>query len=373
MDNLLLESLEILNFRAFRHLRIDHLGRINLIAGKNNVGKTCLLEALRLYAYRGSPELIVDILDARDESGYNTPTDSSNLERPLALKYLFHGRKDIIDIPEPIQIGTVNDKSAMLSIGLAWYTFQVNEQSIRELKELELDEYNTVENPTLRLTVQLGEQSKKSYPIDDVRRRLPRGVSQEINCVFIGAGGLEKSQIGIFWDNIAISDFEEDVLTALRIIAPTIERLSIIGEQEVYAGTKRRLERIPIIRTSNNDLPIPLRSLGEGMTRMLGLVLALVNTKNGILLIDEIESGLHYSVQLDMWRLIFQVARRLNVQVFATTHSWDCIESFQKAAAEDEQSEGMLIRLGHKKGDIVATIFNEQELAIATREQIEVR
>lgn len=60
------------------------------------------------------------------------------------------------------------------------------------------------------------------------------------------------------------------------------------------------------------------------------------------------------------------------VQVLATTHSWDCIEAFQIAAAESPE-EGALVRLQTKRDDIVATVFNERELAIVTREQIEVR
>src|SRR5438045_2113512 len=86
----------------------------------------------------------------------------------------------------------------------------------------------------------------------------------------------------------------------------------------------------------------PLYSLGNGMLRTLGISLALVSVKDGILLIDEFENGLYYSVQPDLWQLIFQVARCLNVQVFATTHSWDCIEAFQKAASIDKQAEGIL-------------------------------
>ena len=91
------------------------------------------------------------------------------------------------------------------------------------------------------------------------------------------------------------------------------------------------------------------------MLRALGISLALVNVKDGILLIDEFENGLYYSVQPELWQFIFRVARRLNVQVFATTHSWDCIEAFQKAASTDKQAEGFLIRLESKLGDIVAT------------------
>ena len=121
------------------------------------------------------------------------------------------------------------------------------------------------------------------------------------------------------------------------------------------------------------DEPLPLYSLGDGMLRTLGIALALVNAKDGLLLIDEFENGLYYTVQPELWRFIFQVARRLNVQVFATTHSWDCIEAFQKAAGVDQEDEGLLIRLESKKGEITAMLYDKQELGIATREQIEVR
>jgi len=78
-------------------------------------------------------------------------------------------------------------------------------------------------------------------------------------------------------------------------------------------------------------------------------------------------------VQPELWQLILQIAYRLNVQVFATTHSWDCIKGFQEAAQEDKQNEGLLIRLESKKDDISVTLFDERRLAIATREEIEVR
>ncbi len=164
------------------------------------------------------------------------------------------------------------------------------------------------------------------------------------------------------WDNIALTDLEKDVLAALRIVAPGVENLSIVKR-----GSNA------IVKIASIDEPLPLRSLGDGMQRTFGIALALVNARNGLLLIDEFENGLHYLVQADLWRLIFQVARRLNVQVFATTHSWDCIEGFQKAAQEDSQEDGMLMKLESKKGEIVVTLFDERRLGIATREQIEVR
>lgn len=109
------------------------------------------------------------------------------------------------------------------------------------------------------------------------------------------------------------------------------------------------------------------------MQHVLGIALALVNAKDGIVLIDEFENGIHYSVQKELWQIVFRLADRLNVQVFATTHSWDCIEGFQKAAQENKQEEGMLIRLSLKKDEIIATTYDEEDLAVVTKQGIEVR
>lgn len=184
---------------------------------------------------------------------------------------------------------------------------------------------------------------------------------------FVTANSLTPNQIGRLLDVTVLTNREDDVIEGLRIIVPGVERIRLIGEQN------GQTHRIPVLKVSGYDGVLPLRSMGEGMGRAFGILLSLVNAKNGILLIDEVENGLHYTVLYDMWRLIFRVAHELNVQVFATTHSWDCIEAFQKAACEAQEEEGMLIRLENRKGNIVPTLFDEQRLAIITREQIEVR
>jgi len=382
MGTLLLNSLEIRNFRGFHHLQIERLGRVNLIVGKNNIGKSSLLEALRLYTQRFSPTLVWEILRARDESRYSSGVldeskyllTSRSLDRPenlesqlLALKYLFYGRKTIRTHVELIQIGPLNSQDETLSISIGWYAEEVDEQGRLKRRLLEPEEYSVVDNPLPRFTIQMGKQSKIDYPL--TFSRLIRPELEEINSFFVGANGLSGNQAGNLWDQTTLKSKDVDVLTSLHIIAPGVEGYSFVGDTESRTG----LGRVPIVRIKDIDEPLPLRSLGDGMQRILGIALALVNTTDGILLIDEIENGIHYSVQPELWQLIFQLARRLNVQVFATTHSWDCIEGFQKAAQEDKQEEGMLIRLSLKKGEIGATLFDEEELGIATREQIEVR
>ncbi len=109
------------------------------------------------------------------------------------------------------------------------------------------------------------------------------------------------------------------------------------------------------------------------MSRLLGIALALVNCRDGMLLVDEIECGLHYSILPDVWKLIFKTAKDLNVQVFATTHSKDCIEAFEEAAREDEESEGILIRLERQGERIVAKTIDEKRLELAVNHNVEVR
>jgi len=113
--------------------------------------------------------------------------------------------------------------------------------------------------------------------------------------------------------------------------------------------------------------------MGDGITRLFHIILALVTARNGILLIDEFENGLHWSVQSSVWKIIFRLAERLNVQVFATTHSRDCINGFEDAWRENE-SLGAFFRLdADKQGQVQARAYSLDILADALETAVEVR
>jgi len=368
-SSLILDSLEIRGFRGFRHLQIERLGRVNLIVGKNNVGKTALLEAILLYANRGSSLIVWQLLENRNEGTRPIRRDGVPdifRDRILAIRHLFYGRVNVTEQLNTIEIGPAHLRKEALSLKPRWSVLQQTEGVRFERKPLTIEEVSSVETPLLDLAIQFGTQ-----PITFFRLDTFAPVSLETSskgCVFVPALGVTLSEMERLWDNVSLTALESDVIQALRIIAPEAERVNLIGDTQY----RRQRERIPIVKIQGLDEPLPLRSLGEGMNRLFGIALALVNAKGGILLIDEVESGLHYSVQPDVWKLIFETAARLNVQVFATTHSWDCIEAFQKAAAESDE-EGMLIRLAEKKGEIIPTLFDERRVGIATREDIEIR
>lgn len=361
MTNLLLDSLEIKNFRAFKHLRIEQLGRVNLIVGKNNVGKTSVLEALRLYAERGSISLIWELIEQRDESSRIKRLSNIRVseDKVLSLRHLFYGRENIRQYSPQFQVGSSSDREQMMTVAIQWLKASGSNG----------EEEILLGNASPTLVVTYGDNPSAMYRLANsgLAQSIQNTPNIQITHQYISALGSNAIDIANLWDQIALTDSEEDILIALRLISPNIERLNLVA-----IGEDSRT-RVPVVRLSGQSTPIPLRSMGEGMNRMLGIALSLVNARDGFLLVDEIESGLHYSVQADMWRLIFEMAHRLNVQVFATTHSLDCIRAFQYAANENTDEVGMLIRLAQRGKDIIATSFDEDKLAIIARDEIEVR
>jgi ABC-type cobalamin/Fe3+-siderophores transport system ATPase subunit len=378
MGNLVLDSFQIENFRAFSHLCIERLGRINLLTGKNNVGKTTVLEALNIYVKGGDINPLKEVLDARDEVQINTESDTlfrfgrmDTTINPANIKHLFHGR----NIQEPaaptILLGPCMKQHLQLSISLQHVPTEKYEKAEGIIRTLALifdrDEFQSLrEEFGDLLEVKIGEQHT-AIPIQRLLRSSPYFIDMSSgNNLFVRATGLSSAQIAQLWDRVALTDTETDVLSVLRVITPEIERVNIVGDQDPMRT------RIPVVKIKGNPERITLRSLGDGINRLFGFALALVNAKDGMLLIDEIENGLHYSILSDVWKLIFEAANRLNVQVFVATHSWDCIEAFQQASEADPNEEAMLIRL-NGTGDTPPTLFDERKLKIATRSDIEVR
>lgn len=370
---LLLDSLEIKGYRCFEHLTIEKLGRVNLIVGKNNVGKTNLLEALWIYLHRGSLSSVLDVLRTRDEIQvvrHEYTHDNELLKASISnIGNLFYQRPNVNSTLSSEAI--IETSSKELSIAVGWYT---------ETKDnnLEISKNPNATNAKLYFIPYFSdgdgdvEKTAVGTALDEIRTLdEPFKFSSESQkflptSYFLKYDGLSGLQASRLWDNISLTDFEDEVIRALQIITPDIKKLGFLSPSENNSF------RIAMARTIDQFEPIPLRAFGEGMNRLLGIALALVNCRNGILLIDEIESGLHYSVLPDVWKLIFKTAKDLNVQVFATTHSKDCVEAFA-AAAEASPEVGMLIRLEWQGEKIIAKTINEERLELAVNHDVEVR
>jgi AAA15 family ATPase/GTPase len=186
------------------------------------------------------------------------------------------------------------------------------------------------------------------------------------NVQFIRTRNIDRDINGRLWDNITLTEKELNVIEALKIIEPNTERIAFIEESS--------RERNAVIKLSNNNNVVPLKSMGDGINRILTIILALVNADNGFLLIDEFENGLHHTVQEQLWNIIFNLSQKLNIQVFVTTHSNDCILGFQDVLNRPENILlGKLIRLDNENGIIKQVQFDAKELKIASDNDIEVR
>ena len=368
--SLKIESITLERFRAFRKLTICGLGRVNLITGKNSAGKSSVLEGLRILANNAAPDVIYDILRHREENIEEAEEERhpAGPDSLFQVSGLFHGFPLLSEPPEPIAISTSGKSSPMsMTMGLDWLSEQLDSDG--EFRSLPLGKLEPDGIAALIVETQGVTKAHRlerfRYPYSMRAGRFEPSNGTQMSCIFVSSyGGGGTGMLGPLWDKIALSDREKDVVGALRIIDPHISAVSMVGSN--------RRKPMAIVRADNIERPIPLRSFGDGLNRLFGIILSLVNARGGLLLVDEIENGLHHTVQLDVWRTIFRLAQTLDIQVFATSHSWDAVEAFQKAAAEAPE-EGVLIRLARMGEDIIPTVLSEDELAIATRDQIEVR
>jgi len=118
---------------------------------------------------------------------------------------------------------------------------------------------------------------------------------------------------------------------------------------------------------------IPLPLLGEGVARLASLILAIANAENGVVLVDEIENGVHYSIMGRVWEAIKEAVRRFNVQLFATTHSRECIEAAHAAFSKDEKYDFRFHRLERVRDSIKVKSYDQEALSAAIQVGLEVR
>lgn len=403
----MLRDLTILNYRCFEDFQIDGLEQVNLFVGNNNSGKTSLLEAIYLLVNKNKEQALsetilnrIDFFDSNEKSYY-------------AADNIFYNYKLDLSFPG-IAIYQSNNHGIGISLdqkfnSLNYFNLEINDfseakdlwkkllnSSIEVLYSISR-ESNIVEATIYGLRTKLEQEFNLKLDEDESRgvinsirrsiRKFNKICSTENNYIaierekiindilpydkqpqqysFVAANKISFNKLAILWDSISLTVKEELVTKAIQILDKNTIKIDFPSQ---------RNSNLIRIKLKNQDNPVPLSNMGEGMYRILALAMSLVTSENGVLLVDEIETGLHYEAQTDMWRLILETAKELNVQVFATTHSWDCIAAYQEALSQvEDQSIGKLFRLDSKYGKLRAVEYNAEDLDIAVRNSIEVR
>lgn len=365
-----LPRLEINGFRGIRSLAFPRLGRVTVLTGQNSVGKTTILDAIRLYASRGSANVITELLRNHDEFISVIESDSTIGRDYPNIESLFY---DTCSESRPlISIGCKTAPSLFLSLG--------HRQADPGLFDSEDDE-----TPVLKLSIGSAERtligasqnqiqyegnwgrlSHRSFRVESSTESWPK----PFKCQLIGPGDMSYAKIGSLWDQVALTEGENLVIQAINLVLNSrIERVSVVG-----SGSRSSpfLGRRVLVKLKGSRRPIPLKSLGDGVVRLFGIALGLANSGNGFLLIDEAENGIHHSIQADMWRMIMKTAEFANIQVVATTQSSDCTQGLATAAIESS-ADGILYRLQRTARTLEAVVYQEDDLAVASGQNIEVR
>ena len=407
------KSLKIENFRGFKSFELQHLGRVNLLVGANNSGKTSILEAIQLLCSRKDISSLEKLMTYRGEYFGDKDKLTRGKDCELDIRHLFYRREialeakfSIAGITDSIQekliasistniIGEIQENiSAALS---AIQDPQLQKEFLELFSAMLTD--SSYEKPNdreeLSRDIRKSTNSEKIYLVfqwsgqESEFLRLPLSIrgscyakyrqpfsrpsrKQVITTQFVTPFSLEVAEIIALFDNIVLTPNEIPVIEALKIIEPKIERIASVTTEK-YLSRKLGERGGFVVKLSDNEHPIPIGSMGDGIWRLLGLALATVSAQGGVLLVDEIDSGLHYSTMSDMWKIIWETATKLDVQVFATTHSSDCWQSLASIASKETENKNRITihRIEPDKNNSV--MFNEPEIIIAANRDIEVR
>jgi hypothetical protein len=379
----MIPSLHISGFKLFRDLDLSKLGSLNLFVGKNNTGKTCLLEAVELYA-SSSPWDILRVGSRREPDVVQKRRfdkfDPFELEESLRpLMSLFHRERGHILKPH-IRL-SAGHSEADLELRCERFLADLleHEAMTTEAGKLEPSSRQRHLHHLFEEGFVLTRGKKKSRPLFFERylRRpdIPEEMLKEEGWLhqdvapvaFLPARGLSNREAKGLWDKASLADKDELLLDWLRFIEPEVRDLRYISDPDLNGDR-------PYLKINGDRGRTPLSSMGDGLTRLFHIGLAMVNASGGILLIDEFENGLHWEVQLQLWKALFEAANQFGVQVFATTHSNDCIQAFVEAQKDRLiPNASYVYRLERKGESIHAHEFSPQGLEAAIRQGIEVR
>ncbi len=351
----MIESLHIAGFKLFRDLTLPRLGQMNLFVGENNTGKSCLLEAIGLYAGRNPVVDFLQTASLRSAEPLRPWEAGGWYEEGIALKHpaidLFYRKESALYLlHRPIVIETKIGDPNSLNVSCQLHDAVVDEEGRRRYVPTLPGQVSV---GTTELAIPVSRGMKQVALITRHHLPIPLGVpdlgtlgdGQALMFAHLPASGFSDEKSASLWDQLIQSPNQERVLDWLRLVDPRIQDLGYIAGK----GTSRTA-----ILKVQGEGRIPLSSMGDGLRRMFHIGLAMATASKGVLLIDEFENGLHWRVQRALWAALARAAQAFEVQIFATTHSRDCIGGFVAASNELGIKDATLFRMEREGDEIYA-------------------
>ena len=351
MKNNHLTYFKVENFKKFDSLEVNDVGQFNLIVGDNNVGKTCLLEALmmntKIKENLGLFNTLLKVRDAqfqppkmsKDNSLFNADNNlfticSNNRNKNFSL--ILKKKDESLNVDYKVENihGKLKDQE---NIELKRFANDVIEEypEIDELSENWLFSY--VNN-------------KPNYIVDITSKYYKNFANVEYSTSIVH---MKDAYDAILFMKYSLlnPNQEKDLINILNNVFGDLEIQNIrINKYEIQITTLKR------------NYYHPITEYGGGMMRYLRFIIEILLCDDNRIMIDEIEIGLHHSRHKKFWENIFIVCFEKDIQLFATTHSKECSEAFVEAAKSLDsniQSEIRLIELYESKGNVYSTTVKE--------------
>ncbi len=344
----MIESIKIDNFRGIHRCKIEGLTQVNLFFGKNNCGKSSLLESLFLVCGQSNPLLPATLNAMRT---YTRLTESD-------IHYFFYQ----MNAASEIQIETTGAQERHLAIT----TFQEAADVSAGNVSTELNhryglrmKYHTTDG---ELTSEVHYDLGKTNQIEQ-RHQVDKRYTEQLKCVYLSPRyDSNASMEGL--QNIYLNKDESFLSEALKVLEPAAQNpVFMDGVMLVDTGLPQR---------------IPINLMGDGIRKIVSFLTSIYACRGGVVLIDELSNGFHYSVMRPMWEMVIRAAIRNNVQIFATTHDEDAIRGFQQAALKVHTEEGRDVASGFKlqrigDDELKSYHFSVAQLGYAMEQETEVR
>jgi len=355
----MIQEISINNFKQLKELTLKQVAPITIIGGKNNTGKTTLLEALFMFYDRAHPDVI---LRHRYWRGINLIDFSPyRLWGPIFHSY---------DIRKEVVISIKADEQYEKLV------IKHNGEFNRLIKTKPLDE-RMLKTKALQSSLPMESLDFNYYLADEL--------TGEAHCIIDG------EQLEIELNNVKPSFKKITYISSLSQINPNEDairfgQLDIEGRvQELIEGLQLiepRLKSLSSISHGNHSLiygdlgtgkKMPLSFMGEGTAKLLSIMLAIATSQSGIVLIDELENGVHYSVHSKLWPLLLTFSKQYDCQLFLTTHSYELIKSLQGAIDKPNDDYLCYVRLDSSQDQISPKMYHLDMLFSAIARDWEIR
>lgn len=366
-------SLEISNFRGFSSLRLENLERVNLITGLNNVGKTSLLESIFLLS-SNSPDAMLKIRALRGlfslqiSGGRGPETLWSSMFFQYGVDNVIHlnGQGTNPNANRTVEISVVadtNPKNLEQIIGAGTNPSRlgllVTSGMLQTLKfDIKSPQYEGTHYLTFESTqpnfdqIKVGVEPLPSHP-------------PFISVFQAARAGFQWEDSAVLYSELDVRGKQNTLLEVLQILEPNLKRLSLIfeGGVPILHGELHRLNRL-----------LPLSDMGEGIGQLTNILLSIFAAAGGVVLLDEIGAGIHYSVLPRVWNVIGTTAEEYGTQIIATTHSRECVVAAHEGFSQTERYDLGLYRLYRNgKGEIAVADYDQENLEYAVEAGLEVR